>query len=172
MQPTPFFAPTYFSPSYFGNFVPVATPSIESPPIADSVEEIAFNAIIEAIRQATLLNSIELTTHDEASKLLRGGPTSIQIIPQGWTDNDEADPQLRLRTVEFTIQVVVNEFPARKCLSEAWRLANSITTAINGLSVCDSSIPALTRISKGELLEKSRYPERPVNLSGCFTYVM
>ena len=174
MPSLPYFAPTYFSPFYFGSLFPsTAITVIPAPDPVEFGDDVAYADLSDRLDATGAFASVVFADKKrEAASYGPGLLPSAVVVPLGWSESDMADPILMVRTVDFEVVINVADDSLRSRLERLAHLSTIARRAINGVDLGGGSLPALTRLVEARYDERSRHPEQGIRLVGRFAYLI
>jgi hypothetical protein len=173
----PYFSERYFSPYYFGALglqspsggISPSTPSDSSGcgPI-----EIAFANLVEIIDSLWYFASVSLGSPSDLQGYGSGGTPYVIVMPQSWVDEDQVDPEMIVRTVNYEIFVCVNEVNERSRFEKLEEFCGAISSVIRGSALGGVCLPFLTRVTQAKFAVDSVYPKKSGILIGSFSLLL
>jgi len=169
--PTPYNAPTYFPPSYFpGNATPpVAPPAPDQP---RGLDRVAYAALLALLRATGTFDGVIFGDPTWRGRAGSGQYPLAVVIPRGWEEIDDYDPALILRRVSFSLRLVVRAEDESQPFDQLDRLTVAVRAVVNRSNLDGAALPGLTRISGGKYEGAGHYPEWSVDLQGEFTSIV
>ena len=170
------FAQSYFSPQYFSPmyFAPPALAGVVTPPApaAGYRDRDAFGAIVAALVATGGLAEVAIGQPPGRALV---GPDRVPlavVTPEGWEEEDDADPIVNVRHVSYSLTLVVRGEDVMDRYQQLDLLTSVVQDALDGSDLGGGCLPALTKLRRGRPDPGARHPEQRVILSGEFSYLI
>jgi hypothetical protein len=170
-QPTLYFAPTYFSPFYYP---PLTTLATVGTPVAasDYRDRHAFDAAVALLKVTGEFADVTFGTTPDGRRTAADSTPVAVITPCSWWESEDADPTLVIRSVSFTVSLIVRSDDVDSGFAELDRLSCVVMNALDGSSLAGGCLLALTRVRLGTYDASSPYPELVVTLQCECVYLI
>lgn len=167
-SPNRFFAPRFFSPSYFPSLA--AAGGVAPDPVYGDRD--AYAALVASLVATGEFADVFFgTTSDQRPGGADSMPAAV-VTPDGWAEADDVDPVVLVRQVSFTLTVVARAEDPLGRYETLDRLSCVAQNAIDGSDLGGTCLPALTKLRQGRFDPRSNQPEQSLILQGEFTYLV
>lgn len=173
-SPFSFFAPTFYTPYYFAEFVPFGSDTGDSQDAWGTTyrDRDAFKAIRTALSATREFAEVLLGIAPERQGAGADRSPLVVISPDGWTELDDVDPVVIVRQVFYSIVIIVRDKDPFLRYEMLDRLSCLTQNVLDGTDLGGVCLPALTKIRRGQFEKSSNSPEQFVNLYGEFSYII
>lgn len=160
-----YFAPTYFESGYFG-----ALGVRTAPHVTPTSDFQVFSSIELALRQTNRFASVNFP-ESRGRSMAPGQPMpSVAIIPLSFSEVEDVEPGMLLRTVRFELLLGVWMNDARAAYEQLVRLSNLCQNVLDGASLDGLVMAARLRLPSGGPDLESCHPAKRFSLSGEFSH--
>ena len=170
------FAQTYFSSQYFPPLYFASTAlTIVGPPSSPTAgyrDRDAYAAIVAALVATGAL--AQVTIGQPPGRALVGPdrvPLAV-VTPEGWEEEDDADPIVNVRHVSYSLTLVVRDEDVTERYQQTDLLTSVVQDALDGSDLGGGCLPALTKLKRGRFDLGARHPEQRAILAGEFSYLI
>ncbi len=165
---TPYNSPTYFAPSYFyGGSAAPVTVPVN--PGLPGADQASYEALLSLLRATGVF--LEVISGSATQRGQAGAdcyPLAV-VTPQGWEESDDFDPALIVRRVTFAITVVVKVEDGSPRFDLLDQLTSAVKAVVDRSGLDGTCLSPLTRIRAGRYEYSANYPEQSVELQGEFS---
>jgi hypothetical protein len=168
--PTPFFAPTFFTPYYFPSLV--APGGGAQQPTQGYRDRDAFAAVVEALSETHEFAGVFLNTTPGQMPAGADQTPAVLVSPDTWSEVDDVDLVDAVRRVGFTLTIIVSDNDPAARYDALDRLSCVAQNALDGADLGGGCIGALTKTRRGQFVTTLNLPEQGVALHGEFTYLI
>ena len=175
---TPYYAPTFFSPSYFPSLVSSGRQGGTPPTQGGTTglpgyrDQDAFDAITSALINTSEFSDVLFGNPLDQGMISASSAPSVIVTPDRWTEFDDSDPTMIVRQVFYTLTLLVRDEQAGPRYDALDRLSSVVMNVLDGSSLNGGCMPALTKIRQGRFDTNSRHPEQRLQLRGEFSYLI
>ena len=172
VTPVRYFATAFFSPFYFA---PLAA-TIPSDPTGIGVlpygDKEAFEAIISILNSTGVFADVLFgITPEQRTTPADVAPLAL-IQPQYWNEFDDADPNVLIRQVSYSLTLIVRDDDPFTRYAQLEGLTALAQDSLNNSDLGGGAIAPLTILRRGALNSSSNPPEQSVVLDGEFAYMI
>lgn len=159
-----FFTKSYFASRYFVLLTgprPVATPA--------TLPSDGFEEIVAALRSSGEFAEVALGDPAEVALADDGRPVVI-LVPEGWSETDDALSGFRLRRVEYRLILRVWDDDPRRRLRRLDQLADGARDILESSTLRGACLPGQSRLGPTRYAPRSTDGELEATVSGEFVY--
>lgn len=172
VTPVRYFATAFFSPFYFA---PLAA-TIPSDPTGIGVlpygDTEAFEAIIAILKYTGVFADVLFgITPEQRTTAADIAPLAL-VLPECWNEYDDADPNVLIRQVSYSLTLIVTDADPFTRYSELEGLTALAQDSLNNSDLGGGCIAPLTILRRGSLNTSSNPPEQSAVLNGEFAYMI
>jgi hypothetical protein len=167
---SPYYAPTYFPPSYFYEGVSSSSSvNVTTNPTRSGRDQASYAALIGLIEGLGLFEEVIFGSSIQRNQAGADCYPLAVLTPKGWEESDDYDPTSVVRRTIFGITIVVQSQQGEPRFDELDELSSAILGAVDFANLGPLSLPGLTRIRAGRYEPSTHYPEQSVELEGEFS---
>ncbi len=169
---TPYFAPTYFPPSFFyGGGVATPVPAPVTPVLCGR-DGASFAALLSLIESSGAFQEVIFGAATQRSEAGADSYPLAVVTPRGWEEDDDFDPALIVRRVSFAVTIIVKSQDGSSLFDQLECLTSIVQGVVDRSNLGGTCLPPLTRIRAGRYESSTHYPEQAVDLDGEFSLLI